>query len=400
MATKTRRRDPGDGALYFDGRLWRASVSLGYGEDGRRRRKGVSSVDKATAARKLRDLRRQVEDAGGDLPTASMTLEKWLTTWLGRGSRRKPSTQAGYRSAVTQHLTPILGRRRLDKLAPQHVHDLHRELQRRGLAPSSILKTHRVLAKALTDAQREGLVHRNVTEMVDAPRKGTVPVAVLTAEQARALLAATVHDPMGPRWACAFLLGARQGEVLGMEWEQVDLDAGVLDLAWQLQRLGWRHGCGDTCGRTRAGWCPQRAVDVPHGFECRDTGHGLFWTRPKTSRARLVPLPDPLVAFLRLQHARTGPSGLVFTCDGRPIDHRRDHDAWKAALAKAGLPDVHLHSARHTTATLLMDAGVPDRVIADILGHSQVVTTHGYQRGDLEMRRRALSGLGRELLGG
>lgn len=396
----TTRRQRGDGSLYqqSDG-LWCATIDLGIGGDGKRRRRKIRSKDYATAVRKLRELRRHVQD-GTLATTGSSTVAAWLTRWLDEIARQriKPKTLAGYRSIITGQLVPEIGAYRLDKLTPAHVRQMHRSLEKRGLAASSVLKTHRVLAKALTDAQREGLVHRNVSTLVDAPSKNDSDRGALTVKQAVALLRAAeaAADPLTSRWAAALLLGARQGELLGLTWDRVDLEAGTVDLAWQLQQLPQLHGCDGRCGYQRAAYCPERRFDAPRGFELHPLRGSLALTRPK-SRAgrRLIPLPAPLAAVL-LRHQQNAPAnayGLVWTTDGHPWAPRRDHLAWKAALERAGLPDVPLHAARHSTATILLEAGVDAHVIASILGHSSIVVSRGYQHVDLTLQRSAMAGL-------
>ncbi len=127
--------------------------------------------------------------------------------------------------------------------------------------------------------------------------------------------------------------------------------------------------------------------------------HGGIWlTRPK-SRAgwREVPMAPLLAEVLSryLSNHEPGVEGLIFTRpDGAPIDPRDDAAAWDAALKKAGLPDVVLHSARHTTATLLMELGVPEQVRVQIMGHSSATTTAGYTHIADPLMRDALGRLG------
>lgn len=396
-----KRRGAGDGGLYrrtSDG-LWIASLDLGWA-GGKRRRKVVSSRDYATAARKLRDLRRQVEDHG-DIPTKGMTVAAWLEHWLTHiaAPRVRPRTLATYRGYVRTHIVPAVGKRRLDQLAPQHVRAMHKAMTDAGLSTTSALQAHHILARALRDAMREGLAPRNVAEYVDPPRKAASTRGALSLPDALTLLRHVADDPLGSRWAAALLTGARQGELLGLEVSRV---TDVLDLSWQLQRLRFRHGCGGSC-RTglRGGACPVRELDVPPGFEHRPLVGGLVLTRPK-SRAgtRIVPLVEPLATILRRHIDSTGRNeyGLVWVRpDGQPIDPSGDSAAWHAALAGAGLPRSPLHSARHTTATLLQRAGVPQQVITAILGHSQMVTTQAYQHDDQTLALDAMRRLGRLL---
>jgi integrase len=116
-------------------------------------------------------------------------------------------------------------------------------------------------------------------------------------------------DPMlATRWATAFLTGARPRELLGLEWNRVDLTGGTLDITWQLQDLDQKHGCGEPedgvypCKRSRPGYCPQKRWDFQDGFEYRDCYKGMVWTKTKTEAGRrIVPIVAPLAALLE-QH--------------------------------------------------------------------------------------------------
>lgn len=390
------RRQKGTGSLYkrADG-LWVGMVS-GYGADGRRKRHAVTSKDRATAQRKLRELAAQVNDLGG-LPGRALTVEAWLTTWLDTiaAKRVRPRTLATYRGYARTHLIPALGRHRLDHLQPQHVRAMTDGMVKGGASSTTALQAHAILTKALTDAVREGHITRNVAQLVDRPRKEASDRGALTPEQAVTLLRSVDRTAMGARWAAALFLGARQGEVLGLEWDRVNLHAGTVDLSWQLQRLPWRHGCTGKCGK-RAAYCPKRELDVPAGFELRPVTGALALTRPK-SRAgqRLIPLPDPMLAALTWHHAETAGTGLVWTrADGAPIDPKLDNAEWHDALERAGLPSVPLHAARHTTASLLLRAGVDNRVVQSIMGHSSTAVLFGYQHVDLTLQRDAMGRLG------
>jgi integrase len=223
----------------------------------------------------------------------------------------------------------------------------------------------------------------------------------------------TAGDRLASRWFMALTHGVRQGEALGLRWDHVDLETGALDLAWQLQRAPFKHGCGDQaggtwpCGLRRPGSCPQRRLDVQRDFEHEQLDGGLILQRPK-SRAgtRLIALLPWAVSALRARHdlyraerpGYTRDHGLVWPRpDGRPIDPRVDSTAWHAMLAAAGVRDVELHAARHTAATMLHEAGVPEHTAMAILGHSSVSTTRAYQHVSLDEQRKALGRLG-ELL--
>lgn len=362
----TSRRQRGEGGLYqrSDG-MWVGAVDLGF-VGGKRVRKTVSSKSYDVAHKKLSALKRTLSDHGS-VPDAHTSVETWLKHWLVSvaAPRTKPRTMQGYRTTVNKHLIPHVGKKRLDQLAPQHVRAMHRSLEQQGLAAGTVLKAHRVLAKALTDAMREGRVTRNVATLVDAPRRSTVSQGSLTAVQARKILLAVQHDSDGARWGAALLIGARQGEALGLEWDRVNLTEGWVDLSWQLQRLGYVKGT--------------KRLDVPAGFEYRQIEGGLCLTRPKSrSGQRVIPLP-PAMVWLLEQAPYPTRVGLVFTRGlGRPIDPSQDNKAWHAMLERVELPSVPLHAARHTTASLLLEIGVDPEVIKAILGHSSIVATRAY----------------------
>lgn len=390
-------RDKGSGGLYQDARgLWTAAVELPPDHTGRRRRKVIRRKNKRDALTALRDARKELERAG-DLPTASPTVNQWMTLWLDRiaAPRLKPRTLATYRSYTTQHIVPAIGRIRLDKLTPDHVRRVHEHITSRGLSPTTALQAHRILAKALEDAVREGRISQSPTEHMDAPRRAVAVRPALSADDARHLLLSCPPSERA-RWSVALLAGLRQGEALGITTEALNLDTGMLTVSWQLQRLPYQHGCRVPCGRRRGGDCPDRRVTIPPDQEVRHVSGGLWLTRPK-SRAgwRQVPLAPPLWRALLEHDGPPGMQGLVFARpDGRPVDPKDDAAAWDAALRAAGLPDVPLHSARHTTATLLHALGVDSDTRQQILGHSSATVTAGYTHISTPVMREAMGLLG------
>jgi integrase len=377
-------REKGTGSIFQreqDG-MWVARLELP--SDGtKRRRKTIVRKNKADAIAALREAKKDLERAG-DLATSSPTLEQWMNQWLDRiaAPRLKPNTLVAYRGSVTRYIVPSIGNVRLDKLTPQHVRKMH-DYARQGRSSTTALQAHRVLAKALTDAEREGRVTRNVATLVDAPAKAHAVRDALTADDARRLLLHASSNALdAAMWSVALLAGLRQGERLGLTRDAVDLDTGIITVSWQLQRLKWEHGCGGTCGKARGGSCPDRTVNIPAGQEAHRIHGGLWHLRPK-SRAgwRQVPIAPLLHEVLTryLDDHQPGDRGLIFTRpDGHPIDPSDDTAAWDQSLRDAGLPDVVLHSARHTTATLLHALGADEQTRMQILGHSSATVTAGY----------------------
>jgi integrase len=287
-----------------------------------------------------------------------VTVEQWMNLWLGTIASRKvrPSTLTGYRTCL-KRINLVLGHHRLDKLQPEHLEAFYTRLEADGLSSTTALLHHRVISRALKVAMQRGRVARNVATLVDAPTARRDEVQPLTAAEAKKLLHVANDTPNGARWSVALALGLRQGEALGLLWDAVDLEAGTLTVRRALQR---------------------------------QKGKGLVLVEPK-SRAgrRTIKLPDPLCEALRTHRVRQAEHrlaaantwedrGFVFCQgNGRPIDARRDWLDWKALLKAADVRDARVHDARHTAATLLLQQGVPARVVMEVLGHSQISLTLG-----------------------
>jgi len=340
-----------------DGR-WHGYVSMGLKDGGQRDRRHVAADKRAEVVRRVHELEEQREDGIVLVEGRALSVEQWMTLWLDTIAARRvrPSTLVGYRTCG-KRIDTQLGHLRLDRLQPEHLERFYRQLDQEGLSPTTVLLHHRVLSRALKVAMQRGRVARNVATLVDAPTPRRDEVEPLTKAEARLLLDAARHLPNGARWSVALALGLRQGEALGLLWDAIDLDAGTLTVRWALQR---------------------------------QTGKGLVLVPPKSKAGRrTIKLPDPLRDALRQHRAQQAgqrlaagslwqDGGFVFCQpNGRPLDARRDWQAWKDLLRSAGVRDARLHDARHTAATLLLQQGVPARVAMQILGHSQIQLTLG-----------------------
>lgn len=361
-----------------DGR-WHGYVSMGTGAGGLRDRRHVSGLRRADVVRKVRRLE-EARDAGvapaaGRAPTVAEWLDHWLTTIAVR--RLKPRTMDSYQSQITNHLVPHLGHHRLDRLQPEHLESAYAALADEGLSAASILLNHRILSRALKVAMQRGRIARNVAGLVDPPSVVRPEIIPLTAAEARALMARAKDLPNGARWTVALALGLRQGEALGLRWEDIDLETGILSVRWALQR---------------------------------QKGKGLVLVEPKSNagRRRMV-LPHPLHQALkahaewqrqaRLEAAEAWQDGgYVFAQpDGRPIGAPADWTAWKALLKASEVRDARLHDARHTAATLLLAQGVAPRVVMQLLGHSQIGITMHYTHVVDELVHEAAASMTRAL---
>lgn len=344
----------GDGSIYqrsSDGR-WLGVVDLTVPGGGRKRRT-VSAKTQREVRVKLRALKKRTE--AGAIGDGSQTVSSWLTYWLDEISDTRDSTKATYRGYVKNWIVPELGRVRLIDLSPEHVRALMSKMQRASKSAATRKQTLSILSKALDVAHREGKIDRNVCDTVARPSlAGQAAHKHLTLEQVKTLLPHVHAHENAARWLAGLVLGIRQGEALGLAWDDVHLD----------EDEPWLH---------------------IHRAQGRD---GTIGPVKSTASDRHIPIIDPVHAALVAHREAAGSKGLVWG----PSGNRADYNEWHALLATAGLPLVPVHGARGTAASLLDAMGATPRQVADILGHSTVrVAQQHYVHSDRTDLRRALT---------
>ena len=369
-------RAKGEGTIFLrsDG-MWIAALPLPP-KNGERRRKVMSAKTKSAVIAKLRQAKKDLERTG-DLPTASMKLETWLTLWLSDvlpKRKIRPVTLEAYASQVRSQIIPIIGKTRLDQMTASTVRRLHNDMESAGLSSTYILNTHWVLSKALKDAMREGRVSRNVCEIVEPPTQEaveleplSVPEAISVLRAAAGALAADSYTATPVLWATYLLTASRRSELLGLEWDRIhfDDDDPHIDLSWQLQRI-------------------KDISTASAKFEYRHVDGKLYLTRPKSKSGwRIIPLVEPLRGLLWEHRKRAVGNGygLVFTTPyGRPVEPSRASDGWAKWKHVVTTKSTRLHDLRHTTVDLLYEANVDEDLIQEIVGHSTRSMTRQYKR--------------------
>ncbi len=348
-----RTRGNGQGSIYErEGRPgWYVSVSQNakrkifhYAPDG-------NPLTKSQAAQILRAAL-TAKDNGQLVMAPSQTLAAYLTTWLEQvvKPQRRPGTFRGYEQIVRVHLVPGLGRVRVDRLTPAQVQAfINAKLEDPDLSPRTVQYMFAVLRAALGRAVKWGIVARNVCDVVDGPRVERQEVKPFTRAEAAQLLEAARGDRLEALYSVALALGLRQGEALGLQWDDVDLEDGVLHVRQQLLR----------------------------------TNRKLVLAPVKTAKSRReIVMPASIVAGLREHRQRSisagkAAIGFVFsTTNGMPLDARNVVRRFKSLLEKAGLPGtVRFHDLRHSAASLMLAQGISPKVLQSILGHSQIQVT-------------------------
>lgn len=383
-------RAKGTGSVFERGRdkQWAWQLDVGFTPSGNRRRitqGGYSTKKEAQTA--LSKKLREVAQHGVPAITGKISVKRWSDQWLAAYAKQvRPATYRAASSAVRQHIVPTIGRKNLSMLAPPDVRAVHVSALAGGNSTSTALRTHAVLVTMLKAAKAEG---HTVPENVFAVKRPTKAISdrdAIPVDDALRILDTARQRPDAARWVAALLQGMRKAEIYGLTWAAVDLDKGLIDISWQLQALTYEDREAGT-------------FQIPDGYEVKHLTGAVHLVRPKTtSGLRIVPLvPWMRAALLEWQHvAPANPWDLVWTENGeRPMRDKINTQAWHGLQATAdvchpsGRPYT-LHEARHTAATLLLEAGVDPEVIKAILGHSSIVTTRGYQHVSQALARKAL----------
>ncbi len=350
------KRGQNEGSIYKakDGR-WVACLNLGY-QGGKRKRKYIYGKTRRESSEKLTEALRNCQlglPVSNDKITFGQFLDKWLEDSVKPGVR--PRTFIRYSGDVRNHLKPALGKIKLAKLSAPDIQAVLNQKLKSGLSPRTVRHLYATCRRSLKVAYKWELVPRNVATLADPPRVHRYEVKPLSPEQARTFLEAAKGDRLEGLYSVAVPLGLRLGEALGLRWQDVDLEAGTLRIAYQLQRLNGKWELVEPkTSRSR------RTIAVP-----KATAHALRDHRKRQLEEKMKAGPD------WQEH------GFVFTSRiGTPLDRpnivRR---SFKLILKKAGLPDIRFHDLRHTAASLLLVQGVAPRVVMETLGHSQISLT-------------------------
>lgn len=379
MTRQRKRRQHGTGSVYqrTDGR-WAGVVDAGFTERGTRRRITRTGKTEAEVKAKLKELDRKKNEAGTPAVSSRTTVKAWAETWLEITQHDlRPRSWNADRSAVRNYIVPTIGHKRLEQLTPADIRAVGDAVRHADLSTSTGRRYQTTLLTMLKAASQEGHdVPRRALE-AKPMGKGTSDRTAMSVPEALAMLHVASFLPHGSRWAMAFLHGMRPGECLGLTWDTVDLDVGFVTVEWQLQPLPYIDK------RDRS-----KGFRIPDGYEARQVDRARHLVRPKTkSGFRVIPLVPGMLEAMRDWRAiaPANGDGLVWpTADGGPASDRDDRDEWRAIQGAAGVGHPNgryydLYEARHTTATQLLEDGVDPRQITALMGHSSILTTHGYQ---------------------
>ena len=365
MKGSIKQRSPGS---------WEISVFLGRDDEGKRIRKTETvRGKKADAERRIREILSDM-DRGITPAKTNYTLGEWMDKWLNTkkadGIREKSDDR--YEEHIRIHIKPALGRVKLGKLSPMQIKTFELDLIKAGKDPSGVVAVHTVLKAALEHAVEMEAIGRNPAAPVKPPRAPRKRAFVPEASEVHALLGVAKRSQhhLRPVVHVAAYTGLRRGEIAGLEWKNVDLNTGTLEVVQSLvvaaKRVKMELPKSQSSKR-------EIELDV-------ETIHVL-----QEHRARQLD---------RAKALEIDPSGIVFPRQGmgdwcRPTVMAR---VVSRMAAQAGCPKLTFHSLRHFHASMLLQSGMNPAVVAERLGHSSAAITlsvyahclPGWQRGAAE----------------
>jgi integrase len=366
---KSTRTSNGQGHTYKVGKSYKTVI----------RHKGV--VVTATAAT-LQLSRAKAKDKVEKLPVNGYTPKRvklsvahFLSQWLE--SEHKVhiahTTYLRYQGLLKNHITPRLGKYSLQELNPSLVNWLLQEMAKAGLSARSLQQTRSFLSVGMKSAEDKGLIQSNPIEKVRNPKYRPHEISPLSLEEVRRLFKTYEGTYTGARLHIALVCGLRQGEALGLRWEDVDLANGLLHVRVQIQSIA---------------------------------GSKSFATLKTQRSRRTIALTQETIRALNKQaeivmgmRSASGEHwkdwGLVFpSSDGNPLVVKTDYTRWHKALKLCGIAPRRLHDARHTAATLMYLSGVGIETISRSLGHSSsAITSRLYVHSAEEPLRSAANSL-------
>ena len=369
-----KRRPSGDGMVRKreDGR-WEGRIVVGHKENGDSIFRYIYADTQKELTAKLRQNIAAYQ--GVDLTEQSrMTLSQWLDCWLANiAGTVRPTTKTRYEGTVARHIKPYLGDKPVTQVTAKDIQKLYDTLARQGnqktgegLSSGTIRGIHSMLHEALDAAQQAGVIARNPTEEIDAPKFSYKPKQVLTDEQLETFMEVIREDAV---WYDFFYTelttGLRRGEICGLRWEDFDEGNGTLKI--------------------------RRTVHAEKGGEL------TTWDTKTAAGTRTITL-SPSTAELLRERKRSTLTDWIFPDPLKPENPTRPSAAYgrmKALLKQAGLPDIRFHDLRHTFATHALASGVDVKTLSGILGHTRAaftLDTYTHTTGDMQKRAAEIVG--------
>jgi integrase len=362
MARKRRGRNEGSVTERPDG-LWVARISV-IDSAGKRRRPAVYTKSKREALQKLDELKAKATGQVGD--TRRLSLAVWLDEWFRMAkSKWAPSTTQRHEQLIRLRLRPNVGGVKLAQVGVFHIQKLLRDLEAQGISPRGVQMAYRTLYGALRQAVRMKMISGNCAADVEGkPRVPKPKVQTYSSEEVTKLLDAAQGHRLAALLTLALSTGARQGELMGLRWPDIDFANGAVMIRHNLEELKGRH----------------RLKEPKSGKARRvDLATGTLNTLAEHRKAMVV-------------EGHCSPTTPVF-CDRNGNWLRKSNfirQVFRKWEADAGVPRRRWHDLRHTSASMLLAEGTATKIVQERLGHhSAAFTLDQYAHTSQTMQREA-----------
>jgi len=344
------------GSISKVGSKFRVCFDYGKDETDKRIRKYKTYDTKREAELQIARHSVSMEDGTAITPRV-MTLKEWLTYWLENmyAVRSAETSVYAYRNMMENHILPVLGNIKLQKLKPMHIQKYYSVLMsEKELSPNTVIKHHDLLNTALKAAVKQEYLSRNPLEGVERPRKIIHKVNIYNPKQLQKLLVEVKGNRLGTAVNLGAYLGLRREEICGLKWGDIDFDAKILTICRAMTQVGGEIVVKDT--KTNAS---QRKLYIPDGLlTALQEESGLQAENKK-----------------QFGEGWQGKGFVVVWEDGRSYRPNYISELFTKFLKQNGLPKIVLHELRHTFASISNEAGVQEFNIGKAMGHANVGTT-------------------------
>nr|DAG40360.1 MAG TPA: Integrase [Caudoviricetes sp.] len=338
--------------------LWEGRITIGTNPGtGKPIRKSVYGKTQKEVRRRMTEITRELDKNNYKEPS-KITVAAWMKIWLDNFTPQlAPLSRSKYDAEIKNHIIPALGALQLDAVSGLHVQSFYNSLTKAGLSGKTVSGIASILRKSFNTAIKQKLMQSNPCLTAELPRIEKPEINPLTDEEIPRFLAAIAGHPLEHAFAIALFTGMREGELLGLSWEQVDFASRKITINQQLQRS-------------------------------RETGEYFIRECPKNRKTRVFAPPDIAWEHLKLQRAKqlemqrvaselwSNPDNLVFTdACGKHLTISAFYKQFKRVAADFGRPELRVHDLRHTTATIAIASNADIKSVQNLLGHATAAFT-------------------------
>ena len=378
-----KKRKNGEGMLRkrSDGR-WEARVVIGYDENNLPRTKNVTAVNKDKCLEKLEKIKQEIGIVKHNNLKSDMSFGEWIDFWYQQYAKitLKPTTQSDYESLIYKHIIPEIGTINLNELTQNDLQQFYSRLKLNGrkirtqvygngLSDRMVRACHTLCRKSLEKAVSENLIRTNPATDCKLPPKKSKEMKVLTREEMQRFIIQAKYDGYLELFILELSTGMRRGEILGLQWDDLDMKTGELKISRQVAILNGK----------------------------------IHITEPKTKTSvRTIILPADIVKMLK-EYKITVNSKWLFPSpvkDDMPRNPSAVRKILDRTLEKAGCKHIRFHDLRHTFATTALANGMDIKTLSAIIGHNSAETTLNiYTHITDEMQRTAADKIEQGIMG-